>query len=69
LIPLGDEVALYEGICQLLENNARRRQMGQEARAWVESEFSMARLVDKTTRVYEDALDSLTVVAGDRDRK
>lgn len=65
VIPLGDEVALCERICQLLEDNARRRQMGQEARAWVESELSMARLVDKTTRVYEDALDSLDVVAGD----
>ncbi|MFH1755376.1 MAG: glycosyltransferase [Candidatus Latescibacterota bacterium] len=59
LIPLGDEVALCERICQLLEDGARRRQMGQEARAWVESEFSMARMVDKTARVYQDALDSI----------
>ncbi|MFH1755960.1 MAG: glycosyltransferase [Candidatus Latescibacterota bacterium] len=65
VIPLGDEVALCERICQLLEDNTRRRQMGQEARAWVESEFSIARLVDKTARVYQDALDSLDVAAGD----
>jgi glycosyltransferase involved in cell wall biosynthesis len=68
VIPLGDEVALYERICQLLEDSARRRQMGQEARAWVESEFSVARLVDKTARVYQDALDSLDVAAGDGER-
>jgi glycosyltransferase involved in cell wall biosynthesis len=65
LIPLGDEVALCERICQLLEDSARRRQMGQDARAWVESEFSIARLADKTARVYEDALDSLDVISGD----
>ena len=59
VIPLGDEVALGERICQLLENDVLRRQMGQEARTWVESEFSMARMVDKTARVYKEALDSL----------
>ncbi len=64
VIPLGDEVALCDRICQLLENNEQRRQMGREARAWVESEFSMARLVDKTTRIYQDALDSLDVISG-----
>jgi len=69
VIPLGDEAALCERICQLLENNARRRQMGQEARAWVESGFSIACLVDKTARVYQDALDSLDVATGDGDRK
>jgi glycosyltransferase involved in cell wall biosynthesis len=67
VIPLGDEVALSERICQLLEDDARRRQMGQAARAWVEAEFSMARLADKTARVYEEALDSLNVVTGDGD--
>jgi glycosyltransferase involved in cell wall biosynthesis len=65
VIPLGDEMALCERICQLLENNAQRRQMGREARAWVESEFSMARLVEKTTQVYQDALDSLGLISGD----
>jgi hypothetical protein len=35
--------------------------MGKEARDWVESEFSIARLADKTARVYQDALDSLDV--------
>jgi glycosyltransferase involved in cell wall biosynthesis len=69
VIPLGDEVALCERICQLLEDNARRRQMGQAARTWVEAEFSMARLVDKTTRVYEDALDNLDVAKGDGNGK
>jgi glycosyltransferase involved in cell wall biosynthesis len=69
IIPLGDEVALSERICQLLEDSAKRRQMGQTARAWVESEFSIARLVDKTTRVYQDALDSLDIATGEGDGK
>jgi glycosyltransferase involved in cell wall biosynthesis len=68
LIPLDDEVALFERICQLLEDNAGRLQMGQEARTWVESEFSIARLVDKTARVYQDALDSLNITVSDGDR-
>lgn len=62
VIPLGDEIALCERICQLLEDSARRLQMGLEARAWVESEFSMVRMADKTARVYQDALDSLNAV-------
>jgi glycosyltransferase involved in cell wall biosynthesis len=61
IVPLGDEAALGERICQLLQDNALRRQMGKEARDWVESEFSIARLADKTARVYQDALDSLDV--------
>jgi len=65
VIPLGDEAALCERICQLLGDSARRRQMGQEARAWVESEFPMARLVEEIARVYQDAFDSLDVVASD----
>ena len=69
VIPLGDEVALCERICQLLEDNALRRQMGRAARAWVESEFSITRMVNKTARVYQDALDSLDVAAGDGGRK
>lgn len=66
LIPLGDEVALSERICELLEDDARRRQTGKAARAWVESEFSMARMVDKTARVYQEALDCLNVAVADR---
>ena len=69
LTPLGDEIALCERICHLLGDSALRRQMGQKARAWVEAEFSIARLVDKTARVYQDALDSLDVDAGDEKRK
>lgn len=65
LVPLGDEDSLCERICQLLENSDLRRQMGEEARAWVESEFAIARMVDKTARVYEDALDNLDVAKDD----
>lgn len=57
LIPPGDEDVLYERMCRLLEDSAQRRVMGQEARAWVVSEFSMARMVDKTSQVYQDAID------------
>ena len=65
VVPLGDEAALCKRICHLLEDDTRRRQMGREARAWVEAEFSIARLVDKTSRVYQDALDGLNDAAGD----
>jgi len=53
----------------LLEDGTRRRQMGQDARAWVEAEFSLARLVEKTACVYQDALDSLDAAAGGRNGK
>jgi glycosyltransferase involved in cell wall biosynthesis len=69
VVPLGDEVALSDRICQLLEDSPLRRQMGQEARGWVESEFSMARLVEKTARVYEDALKCLDIAADSGERK
>jgi glycosyltransferase involved in cell wall biosynthesis len=65
VVPLGDEAALCQRICHLLDDDTRRRQMGREARAWVEAEFSIARLVDKTSRVYQDALDGLNAAAGD----
>jgi len=64
VIPQGDEIALGERICELLEDGTRRRQMGQDARAWVEAEFSLARLVEKTASVYQDALDNLNAAAG-----
>jgi len=69
LITLGDEIALTEKICQLLEDSSRRLQMGREARAWVEEQFSLARLVEKTARVYQDALESLDTLARCRNRE
>ncbi|MEW6333849.1 MAG: glycosyltransferase [Thermodesulfobacteriota bacterium] len=59
VIPPGNEVALCESICRLLADGERRRQMGREARVWVESEFSMSRMADKTARVYQEALGDL----------
>ena len=64
VIPQGDEIALGKKICELLEDETRRRQMGREARIWVETEFSLARLVEKTALVYQDALDNLNTAAG-----
>lgn len=61
-VPLGDEEALCERICELLQDGALRRQMGLEARAWAESEFSILRLVEKTAHVYQDAINSLDTV-------
>lgn len=56
LIELGDEDALAKRICDLLSDTDLRRRMGQQARAWVEAEFSTSRLAAKTARVYETAL-------------
>ncbi len=56
VVPPGDEDALAERICRLLENTAERLEMGQRAREWVAKEFSITRLAERTAEVYETAL-------------
>jgi glycosyltransferase involved in cell wall biosynthesis len=68
VIPQGDEAALGDKLYRLLEDRALRLKLGQEARRWVETEFSMARLVEKTSQVYQEALDGLPRGAGDAGR-
>jgi glycosyltransferase involved in cell wall biosynthesis len=63
VVPLGDAPALAERILRLLGDAERRREMGRQARAWVEKEFTGARLVEKTEAVYREALAARAVSA------
>ena len=57
VVPLGDEAALACRITRLLADAPTRRQMGRNARRWVEQEFSLARMADKTAKVYQTGLE------------
>ncbi|MCG3132045.1 MAG: N-acetyl-alpha-D-glucosaminyl L-malate synthase [Phycisphaerae bacterium] len=56
IVPLGDAGALADRLLRLIEDGELRRRFGAAARAWVESEFSTARLAEKTGDVYREAL-------------
>jgi glycosyltransferase involved in cell wall biosynthesis len=56
LVPCDDDGALAERISSLLDRPEMRRAMGLAARAWVEEEFSVARLAEKTAQVYRTVL-------------
>jgi glycosyltransferase involved in cell wall biosynthesis len=56
-VPMGDPDAFAARICDLLSNGAARSEMGVRARKWVEEEFSLTRLVEKTAAAYVKALE------------
>lgn len=56
VVPPKDPKALAEAISRLLKNGELRRQMGSAARARVEQEFTVDRMVDQVLEVYERAL-------------
>jgi glycosyltransferase involved in cell wall biosynthesis len=64
IVPLGDEKGMADRICRLLEDTPLRQRMGQQARVWVEQEFSILRLAQKTQAVYAEALSLKHVKAG-----
>jgi glycosyltransferase involved in cell wall biosynthesis len=57
VVPYDDEAAMAGRVLGLLACPEERREMGRGARAWVESEFSLARLAEKTAAVYRAVLD------------
>ncbi len=57
VVPYDDDAAMAERVLRLLARPAERREMGRGARAWVETEFSLARLAEKTTSVYRAILE------------
>jgi glycosyltransferase involved in cell wall biosynthesis len=56
IVPSGDAAALADRLLRLIEDRELCRRFGVAARAWIESEFSTARLAEKTGAVYREAL-------------
>jgi glycosyltransferase involved in cell wall biosynthesis len=54
LVPIEDEAALADGITRLAGNQALRREIGERAREFVRTEFSLERFVDRTAELYEE---------------
>ena len=58
LVPPDDAARLTEAVVALLGNPTRARAMGEAGRAWALEEFSVERMAERTTVVYEEALSS-----------
>jgi glycosyltransferase involved in cell wall biosynthesis len=56
VVAYDDDAAMAERVSHLLARPGERREMGRAARAWVASEFSLARLAEKTAAVYRAVL-------------
>ncbi|MEX2222743.1 MAG: glycosyltransferase [Candidatus Rokuibacteriota bacterium] len=56
VVPLGDEAALADRLCQLHGDPTLRQRLGRQARRWVEQEFTASRFAEKTGRVFSEAL-------------
>ncbi|HEX8720881.1 MAG TPA: glycosyltransferase family 4 protein [Pyrinomonadaceae bacterium] len=56
LVPSGDVRAMAEAVASLLEDGERRRSFGARAREVARERFDLARMVEATEKVYEEAL-------------
>jgi glycosyltransferase involved in cell wall biosynthesis len=56
VVPLGDEEALAARLGQLHDDPALRQRLGRQARQWVEQEFTLSRLAERTGHVFLEAL-------------
>ena len=56
IVPLGAGRSMADRIAQLIDDVDLRSRMGRQARAWVQREFSTARLAEKTADVYKELL-------------
>jgi colanic acid/amylovoran biosynthesis glycosyltransferase len=56
LIPERDEHALAQRMTELLEDPAKRRQMGTAGRAWVERQFDIHRQTEALENFYDSLL-------------
>jgi glycosyltransferase involved in cell wall biosynthesis len=63
VVPAHDELALAEAIIRLLNNDDLRKQMGENAKAKVETELSWEGLAEDTLKAYEFACDAKGLVA------
>jgi glycosyltransferase involved in cell wall biosynthesis len=56
LVPVGDVASLATAVASLLEDEGRRKAFGARAGASARERFDVARMVEATERVYEEAL-------------
>ncbi len=56
IVPLDNEKALADRLCQVIMDKALRRKLSSEATTWVIQEFSCQRLAEKTAAVYAEAI-------------
>jgi glycosyltransferase involved in cell wall biosynthesis len=56
LAPAGDATAFAANLTQLLDDAGLRRRLGEAGLSRARSEFSVQRMVDRTIRVYDEAL-------------
>lgn len=66
VVPLGDVEAFASPLCEMAEDDSLCKNLGRNARRWMESEFSCERLARKTEDVYSGALGLAT--GGDASR-
>ena len=59
LVPYGDEEALFEAACDLLNDNGRARALGRAARRRMLEHFSLEKMVAETAALYEEILGKL----------
>ncbi|MCC6490540.1 MAG: glycosyltransferase family 4 protein [Candidatus Hydrogenedentes bacterium] len=52
-----DPSSLAEALAALIENPKRRAAMGAAGREWVESQFTLERMIDQVIETYEEAID------------
>jgi glycosyltransferase involved in cell wall biosynthesis len=57
VVPYDDDAAMAAHVLHLIVRPEERREMGRAARAWVEREFSLTRLGEKTAAVYRAVID------------
>jgi glycosyltransferase involved in cell wall biosynthesis len=55
-VPPQDAAALADALDQLVLNDSLRSTMGEAARSWVHSQFSVRAMVDETVRLYQQLL-------------
>lgn len=56
LVPAGDDAQFVDGVLRLIENMDDARSMGQRARHFIESDYSLAAAVAKVERTYQEMM-------------
>jgi glycosyltransferase involved in cell wall biosynthesis len=56
VVPPGDPAALRDALARVLDNRGFARELGERGRQRVEAEFTVERMVDRTTALYQEIL-------------